>query len=107
MSLVFCCVYKHCILPCVLCDCRFRLISLLKKLSPRPRRFSNKVLKAQNVFPWVVVEFSNKDLGSKNEQPGTHDAGRCNSEDSNASDKSFAMTVRINKLRKQQVLEKV
>ncbi|XP_063222333.1 uncharacterized protein LOC134530939 isoform X2 [Bacillus rossius redtenbacheri] len=79
---------------------RLRLITFLKKLSPRPRRLTSKVLRAQNVFPWVVMELA----GRRSEQQAVGLAGRCHSEDSTASDRSFAVAVRINRQRKQQAL---
>jgi hypothetical protein len=59
-------------------------MALLKKLSPRPR---HKAALSNSPCPWVVVEFSNKDL----ESPDANATGRANSF---SSDHSFDMAVR-------------
>ncbi|GFG33681.1 hypothetical protein Cfor_12295, partial [Coptotermes formosanus] len=69
---------------------RSRISALLKKLSPRPR---HKAAAPSSPCPWVVVEFSNKDL----ESPDV--SGRASSV---TSDHSFDMAVRASRLRRQQ-----
>nr|CAD7198139.1 unnamed protein product [Timema douglasi] len=81
-----------------------RLSALLKKLSPRPRRLNSKTPATPSTFPWVMVEFSNKEV--KKDELDVKHSTRCNSEDSSVSDKSFALTVSANKLRKEQALAK-
>ncbi|KDQ65291.1 hypothetical protein L798_00047 [Zootermopsis nevadensis] len=63
------------------------ITALLKKLSPRPR---HKAALPNSSCPWVVVEFSKKDL----ESPDA--AGRANSF---CSDHSFDMAVHATRLR--------
>nr|CAD7442005.1 unnamed protein product [Timema bartmani] len=83
---------------------RSRLSALLKKLSPRPRRSNSKTPATPNTFPWVMIEFSNKEV--KKDKLDVKHSTRCNSEDSSVSDRSFALTVSANKLRKEQALAK-
>lgn len=65
---------------------RSHITALLKKLSPRPR---HKAALPNSPCPWVVVEFSNKDL----ESPDV--TGRANSF---SSDQSFDMAVHATRL---------
>ncbi|CAG2054939.1 unnamed protein product, partial [Timema podura] len=81
-----------------------RLSALLKKLSPRPKRSNSKTPATPNTFPWVMIEFSNKEV--KKDELDVKHSTRCNSEDSSVSDRSFALTVSANKLRKEQALAK-
>ena len=72
------------------CVARSRISALLKKLSPRLRQ---KAAVPNSPCPWVVVEFSNQDLGSPDV------SGRTNSV---TSDYSFDMAVQASRLRREQ-----